>query len=91
MGGKYIYFVYGSCEHVFPLCNFFYTFCTLFPLLLVSLQKDEIVSDDVAYMQVYDPVHEIETDETHGKHDPTVFVNVCRRYAQKLVVVFLRV
>lgn len=51
--------------------------------------EDEIFCGIVRDMQVDDPVHEIETDETNRKHDPRVFVDV-RRWATIQLVETLR-
>ncbi|MPC22595.1 hypothetical protein E2C01_015613 [Portunus trituberculatus] len=45
--------------------------------------EDEIFCGIVRDMQVDDPVHEIETDETNREHDPRVFVDVRRRARQQ--------
>ena len=40
--------------------------------------KNEVFGGVVGDMQIDDPVHEIETDETNRKHDSRVFVDVRR-------------
>lgn len=48
---------------------------TQVPLLVFS-QEYQIVSHHIWHMEVYDPVHEVETHKAHGEHDAGVLVDV---------------
>jgi len=49
--------------------------------LLRLLEQHEIIRDHVANVEVNNPVHQVEADETHREHDAGIFVDVRRRYA----------
>lgn len=55
--------------------------------LFILFQKNQIISHDVGHMKVYDPVHEIKTDEANGKHYSWILVDIRRRHTQKLAYV----
>lgn len=50
----------------------------------------EIVGHDVGDMQIDDPVHQIEADETNGEHDARILVDVGRCETPQFVEVFAR-
>lgn len=49
--------------------------------LLGLLEQHEVIRDHVADVEVNDPVHQIEANETYWEYDAGVFVDVRRRYA----------
>lgn len=51
--------------------------------LLGLLKENKVVSHNVADVQVYNPVHQIEADKTNRKDDARVLVDVRWRYACK--------
>lgn len=55
--------------------------------LFILFQKNQIISHDVGYVEVNDPVHQVEADEAHGEHDARVLVNVRRSHAQQFAYI----
>lgn len=51
--------------------------------LFIFFQKNQIVSHDVGYVKVYDPVHQVKAYETHREYDARILVYVRRRHAQQ--------
>lgn len=49
--------------------------------LLGLLEQHEVVRDHVADVEVNDPVHQIEANETYREYDAGILVDVRRRYA----------
>ena len=58
--------------------------------ILRSVDEFQIVCHDVGDMQINDPVHEVEADETDGENDARIFVNVGRRESVQFVEIFTR-
>lgn len=57
---------------------------------LVLAQQHQVVGHHVAYVQVDDPVHEVEAHEADWKHYPGVLVNVRGSDAQQFVDILWR-
>ena len=49
--------------------------------------KDEVVVGYIRDVQVDDPIHEVEADETYREHDARVLVDVRRRTSVEFVEV----
>lgn len=49
--------------------------------LLRLLEQHEVVCDYVADVEINDPVHQIEANETYREYDAGVLIDVRRRYA----------
>jgi len=49
--------------------------------LFCLLKQHEVIRDHVADVEINDPVHQIEANETYWEYDAGVFVDVRRRYA----------
>jgi len=59
--------------------------------LLVCLEQHQVVGHHITDVQIDDPVHEVEADKAHRKHDPRVLVNVTGRDSVQFVDVLARV
>ena len=61
-----------------------------FTRLRLLIDEDEIVGQIVGNVQVNDPVHEIEADETDGEHDTRILVDIGWREAVEFVKILAR-
>lgn len=52
------------------------------------MKVNEITNDLITEMLVYDPIHQLKTDERDREKDATVFVNVRGCHAKHLIQVF---
>lgn len=48
-------------------------------------ERHQIVSEDIANVQVNNPVHEVEADKTHGENDTRVFIDVWWWHAEQFI------